>query len=390
MFWRSTTMSIEKQKFLQLYELKAMTFTELCSRFGVSRTTGYNLVNNFKKYGQEAITGRSRAHKSHPLTTPQDIIQKALEHRGKHPTWGAKKIRVLLTDEFPEERVPSVTTVNDILKRNGLIAERKRRLTRIINIDPYFDPQKPNEIWSADFKGQFKTQDRKNCYPLTVADSHTRFLFAAHALESPTAELVIPVFDRLFREFGLPEMLHTDNGAPFGAANSLRRLTRFSAWLMDRGITPVYSDPGKPQQNGRHERMHRDLKAEATRPAARDLQTQQLMLDRFIDDYNNLRPHEALGMKRPREVHQKSERLYNGTIYGWDYDKKMEVRMVGANGTIRWKSDKQFMISTALCGKFVALKEVADGIHELYYRHVLLGFYNERTEKTYEVEAFHF
>lgn len=386
--WKEQTMATEKQKFIALHEAGKFTMAEICRHFGISRVTGYRILKNYEEHGEIALTGLPRTHKSHPFSTPDEIVSSILKYRRRFPNWGAKKIRHLLLDDWAEDSVPSTTTVNHILKQNGLVKPRRPRINRIGKINPYFDPEFPNQIMSADFKGKFRMKNMEYCYPLTIADSKSRFVFAVEALERGTAELCRPVFDRVFREYGLPEMIHTDNGAPFGCVNSLRRMTFLSVWFMDLGITPVYSDPGCPTQNGRHERMHRDLKAEATRPAGKGLADQQRKFDQFINDYNHIRPHEALGMRRPNAVHEKSRRSYDGRIHEWDYDRDLEVRMVSANGFVRWKTTRWISISTSLCGKMIGMKEVDDGIYELYYRHVLLGYFSDKTGRTYEVEKF--
>ncbi len=386
--WKDTTMSMEKRTFIALHETGKFTISELCRYCEVSRTTGYKILRNYEEHGEAIFDGLSKSHKSHPFKTSESVENAILKIRDQHKNWGARKLRFILAERMGEEVVPSETTVNHILKNHGLVKPRKRHLSRISNIDPLFDPKNPNEIWSVDFKGKFRMKNGQYCHPLTIADSKSRFVFAVEALENPTAELSIPIYDRVFREFGLPEMMHSDNGAPFGSVLALRRMTRLSVWLMDLGVTPVYSDPGRPTQNGRHERMHRDLKAECTRPAGRDLAEQQRLFDKFRSDYNTIRPHEALEMNRPARVHFKSQRHYNGRIEFWDYSKDLDVRMVSKNGAIRWKTDGWIMISTALGGKFIGMKQVNEGIWELYYRHVLLGYFNEFTGRTYEVDNF--
>lgn len=386
--WREITMSMEKRKFIALYETGKFTMSHLCQEFGISRPTGYKIIKCYEEHGEASFGGLPRAHRNHPFQTPESVVDKLLKLRGLHQNWGARKLRVLLEEELGEDVVPSETTVNHILKKNGLVKPRKSRLSRISNIDPLFDPESPNDIWSVDFKGKFRMTNRQYCHPLTMADSKSRFVFAVEALSNPSAELSIPVYERVFREYGLPKMMHSDNGSPFGSVLALRRMTRLSVWLMELGITPVYSDPGRPTQNGRHERMHRDLKADCTRPAGKSLADQQRMFDVFRKEYNTIRPHEALGMDRPSNVHTVSKRSYTGRIESWDYDRELDTRMVSANGAVRWSANQWVMISTALCGKYIGLKEVEDGIWELYYRHVLLGYFSEATGRTYEVEKF--
>jgi transposase InsO family protein len=389
--WKEQTMASEKEKFITLHETEKFSMTELCKHFSISRVTGYRIIEAYKNHGEEAFSGLSKSHISHPFSTPPEIESAILKVRKKYPKWGARKLRYLLLDDWHEDSVPSETTVNHILKKHGLTKPRRRRLSRVSKTHPYFDPQNPNEIWSADFKGKFRMLNKEYIHPLTIADSKSRFIFAAEALENANTTLSKPVFERVFRKYGLPDMIHTDNGSPFGCVNALRRMTALSVWFMDLGITPIYSDPGSPTQNGRHERMHRDLKAEATRPPGRNQVHQQRLLDKFVNDYNTIRPHEALEMRRPIQVHEKSNRIYTGQIYHWDYDTKLDVRMVSANGHIRWKGGllpDWITVGTSLSGRMVGIVEVQDGIFELNYRHVLLGYFSEKTGKTYEVENF--
>ena len=390
MAWGVESMESQKQKFILLYETGKFTKTELCSYFGISRPTGYAILKRYEEEGFEALKERSRRHNSHPLTTPKAIEDAIVTVRKAHRYWGARKIRVILLRDggYSADQIPSDTTVNNIMKKHGLTMTRRRGIRRITNQYPIYDPDEPNELWSADFKGKFRLGNREYCHPLTIADSKSRFLLAIAALAHPNTESCKPIFDRVFREYGLPESIHTDNGAPFGNSMSLRRMTQFSVWLMDLGITPVYSDPAHPEQNGRHERMHRDLKAEATRPPAMTLGAQQRKFDKFLSDYNTVRPHEALGMKTPDEVHRKSPRVYNRKIQEWDYDKQLALRLVTVNGAIRWDKKHFVMISTALAGRYVGVEEVDDGVWAIWYRHVQLGLYSERTGKVYEVEDF--
>jgi hypothetical protein len=215
----------------------------------------------------------------------------------------------------------------------------------------------------------------------------SRYIFAIEGLERADKEHSKPIFEKIFRENGLPEQMHSDNGPPFGNAVSLRRMTQLSVWLMEIGITPVYSDPGHPEQNGRHERMHRELKAECTRPAGKNLKSQQYKFNRFRIEYNNERPHESLGMKMPGEVHKRSTREYPRIIRDWDYERNIQAKMVTVNGAIRWKNDL-IMVSSALSGKYIGLEEIDNGVFRVYYRQVELGIFNENTKRIYEIENF--
>jgi len=386
--WKVESMASEKQKFIILYQSGKFTKTELCQGFGISRPTGDAIIARYEQEGMDALEERPRRHSNHPQKTAQDIEDAIVAERKKHRYWGGKKIRKLLVRDydFRDEHIPSETTVNNILKKNGLVRERGAKRRHLENRFVVYDPQEPNEITSADFKGRFPLGDGQCCNPLTIADSKTRYLYAIQALAWPDTESSKPVFERVFREYGLPEYVHTDNGAPFGNANSLRRLTQFAVWLMDVGVTPVYSDPAHPEQNGRHERMHRDLKAEATRPAARTMAAQQRRFNAFREEYNTVRPHEALGMETPASVYVRSRREYTGSIQLWDYPKEQRTKLVTVNGAVRWDSERLVMISTALSGRYVSFEEAGDGVWAIRYRHVSLGYYCELDQRVYEIE----
>lgn len=387
--WRVEGMESQKQKFIRLWELGRFTKTSLCQDFGISRPTGDAIIKRYLEEGWDALNEHSRRHSAHPFTTAPAIEEAIVQLRNQYRYWGARKIRHLLNrnPDIPNSLIPSETTVNNIMKKHGLVVPRKKGRRRLENQYPRFDPEKPNEIWSADFKGKFRMGNREYCNPLTVADSKSRFLFAISGLERADGESCKPILERIFREYGLPEYFHTDNGAPFGNAVSFRRMTRLSVWLMEIGIIPVYSDPASPQQNGRHERMHRDLKAEATRPPGRNLREQQKKFDSFRETYNTIRPHEALQMLTPAEVHVRSKREYPLIIRDWDYPSGLKAKMVTVNGAMRW--GKNFvMISTALSGKYVGLEELEDGIWGVYYRQVPLGYFGERSMQIYELTGF--
>jgi transposase InsO family protein len=388
MGWRVESMESKKKQFILLWETRRFTKVELCRDFGISRPTGDALIKRYLTEGWDALDERSRDPRRHPNQTSATIEDAIIGLRRKYPNWGARKVRTLLLREHEESEVPSATTVNNILRKHGLTAPRRKARRRIENQFPIFDPEEPNEVWSADFKGKFQLLSGVYCHPLTIADSRSRYLFIITALDRPTMENCIPLFEKAFRENGLPLQIHTDNGAPFGNALALRRMTRLSVWFMELGITPVYSDPGHPEQNGRHERMHRELKAASTRPPGKSFRSQQKMFDRFREEYNQVRPHEALGMQTPAAVHQPSPREFPGTIRSWDYDKTKVVRYVTHNGAIRWGHSDFIMVSTALAGKYIGLEELADGIWGVYYRHVHLGTLNVRTKHVYELNEF--
>jgi len=387
--WRAESMRSQKQKFIDLYETQKFTKSELCRHFGISRPTGDAILKRYLEEGYEALNERTRKPRTSPNQTPKEIEDALIEKRKKYH-WGARKLLILVQKDMPEIQLPSETTVNHILHNHGLIAERRKPRRRIENRKPKFDPVVPNEIWSADFTGKFRMGNTEYCNPLTIADSYSCYLFAITGLEKADAENCKSIFEKTFREYGLPEYLHTDNGSPFGSVQSLRRMTMLSVWLMELGITPVYSDPASPGQNGRHERMHRDLKREATRPPGNTLRSQQHLFNTFRETYNNIRPHEALGMKTPSQVHIRSKREYARVIRDWEYDTNLLMKMVTVNGAIRWKKQGFVMISSALGGKYIGMEEVETGLWALWYRQVPLGYFDETTGKVFEVEDMDF
>jgi transposase InsO family protein len=388
MAWKVESMENIKQKFILLFQTDQFTMVALCKQFGISRPTGYAILKRYQDEGWEALDERSRAHRTHPNQTPAQIEEALLTHRVSHPQWGARKLLVLLERAMPGIELPCESTVNNILKKHGKVTPRARKGRRIINKYPHFDPQEPNLVWSADFKGKFRMGNYEYCNPLTIADSMSRYLFDIHGLEYCRAEDCKPIFEKAFREHGMPEQMHTDNGPPFGSWNSLRRMTSLAVWFMDLGVTPVYSDPGQPQQNGRHERMHRDLKAHATRPPGSGWRSQQKRFDNFRKEYNEVRPHEALMMKTPSEVHKESTTEYPRRVQDWTYPSSMKMKLVTVNGALRWKSEGLIMVSTALSGKYVGLEPVDDGIWTVYYRNVALGILSEKTQRVYELEDY--
>ena len=388
MAWKVDSMENLKQKFILLFQTGQFTMVNLCRQFGISRPTGYAILKRYELEGWDALEERSRSRLHHPNKTPPEVEEALLKEREGHKRWGARKLLVLVARKKPELALPCESTVNNILKRNGKVTPRKKNRRQVVGKFTYLDPQEPNEVWSADFKGKFRMGNYQYCNPLTIADSCSRYLLAIHGLDTCRAEDCKPIFEKVFRENGLPGMIHTDNGPPFGSPVALRRMTTLAVWFMDLGITPVYSDPGHPQQNGRHERMHKDLKAEATRPPGSGWRSQQRKFDVFRKEYNEVRPHDSLMMKTPNEVHKKSPREYLGRVQDWVYPTSMKMKMITVNGGMRWHHDEFTMVSTALGGKYVGLEEVENGVWIVYYRSVALGVFSERTNRVYELEDY--
>ena len=377
MAWKEQTTMEQKVEFICEWLSGQYTLTELCNHYEISRPTAYRLIQRYERNGIEGLLEQSRAPVHHPNATSSIIEDAIVKLKSKHKHWGAKKLHRLMLNDYEISDLPSIVTVHNILSRHGLVCPQKR-IRRVKPLYPIFDPQSCNEVWSADYKGKFKMGNMQYCHPLTISDSRSRFLFTAKAHEHENLESVQKEFKRVFRLYGLPQQIHTDNGSPFGCVSSIQRFTRLSYWFIDLGIMPVFSDPAHPEQNGRHERMHRDLKAACTHPSSYDLKSQQMALNAFVREYNYVRPHEALGMETPSLIHTRSERPFPERIHDWVYSPEMKVVNVTQSGAIRWKSYYWVYLTRALIGKRVGIEEIGNGIWKVFYRSVLLGYFNEK------------
>lgn len=378
MSWQTSSVMQEKLKFIRAWQSGAYTMTELCKRFSVSRTTGYKLVNRFKEEGSMFLEERSKRPHAIPHKTSKEIEAAIVELRNKHKDWGARKIRVLLLRQYLEEQIPSEKTINKIMSAHGLVKKRKRRMAPIERRNPKYIPSQCNEIWGADYKGEFKIGNRRYCYPLTLTDKCSRYLLANDGHYHPDYKSVRSAYVKAFRCYGKPQYIHSDNGSPFGSIRSVCRYSSLSYWLIDHGIEPLYSDPGCPQQNGRHERMHKDLKAYCNRRIRNTLAGQQRVLDSFRKEYNEVRPHESLGMETPASQHVISDREYRSRIRRYDYDLQMKVLTVMKSGAIRWGHEGWVFVSQAARGRKVGLEEIGNGIWQMFYRNVFLGYFDEK------------
>jgi putative transposase len=374
--WRHTSPMDQKTQFIADYLRRTLSMTELCTLYGVSRKTGYKWIDRYLTSGPPGLEERSRKPFSSPNQTPQQVVEALIELRQHHPSWGAKKLLSILQKRHPSWPLPARSTVCDIFSRHGLVPKTRHRRHIGHPGKPTSQILAPNDVWSADFKGHFKTGDGRYCYPLTVADGYSRFLLGCQALSSTRVAEAKPVFTRLFKEFGLPRRIRTDNGVPF-AANTLGRLSQLSARWVRLGILPEYIEPGKPQQNGRHERMHRTLKAETTRPPARTRRAQQLKFECFCEEFNFQRPHEALDMCTPAACYAPSPRKMPHKLPPLEYPDRFEVRYVSANGGIRW-NHHWVNVSHVCVGDYVGLEEIADGVWNVSFGPLKLGRLLER------------
>lgn len=374
--WKDVKPMDEKVLFIADYLRQVDSFSQLCERFGVSRKTGYKWVERYGQGGIEALAERSRKRHSQSTQTPYAIKEAVLQLRQHQGTPGPKKIQAMLTQRFGEDEIPSTTTIHNILKRAGKI-ETKRRVRRVAALPgPLRPATTPNELWSADYKGQFMTRDGRWCYPLTVMDHASRFLLGCQGLEATRHEETRQVFERLFREYGLPERIRTDNGVPF-ASVAIASLSRLSIWWIRLGIRPERIEPGKPQQNGRHERMHRTLKKSLGKPPAGNLQQQQHQLEGFRQYYNEQRPHEGLDLQHPQACYTASTRPFPQQLPELDYPSYFDRTKVHASGVVYW-GGLSIYIGNVLAGEFIGVEPVGDGIWALHFGPINLGRFDER------------
>ncbi len=369
--WKEVSVMDERLRFVARI-LEGEPMTDVCREFGISRKTGYKIVSRYRENGPVALCDRSRRPVRYANQLPDQIVQLLIATKKDKPGWGARKIRELLVRKLDGDyRVPSVSTVHAVLDRHGLVTRARKRRGKAsgTSLSPGLAP---NELWCTDFKGEFKLGSGRYCYPLTVTDHASRFLLACEALESTREMPVIESFERLFRERGLPAAIRSDNGVPFASPNGLYNLSKLSVWWLRLVITIERIKPGRPQQNGRHERMHRTLKAEATRPARMNFLQQQDRFDSFVTEFNQERPHEALGMKYPAELYTPSTKPYQG-LPPVEYPFHDRDVLVTACGRICMHR-KRVNISTVLAGQKLGIKEVDDGIWLVSFLDYDLGY----------------
>ena len=374
--WSQTSSMDQKTQFIADYLREVLSITELCDLYGISRKTAYQVIDRYLRHGPAGLEERSRRPHTSPNHTPHEIEQALLEARRRHPSWGGKKLLTIVHKRHPRWDLPHRSTVCEILSRNGMVPKKRKRRHIGHPGKPTSSILAPNDLWSADFKGQFKTGNGVYCYPLTVTDNYSRYLLMCQALSSTAVDEAKPVFTRLFKEYGLPRRIRTDNGVPF-ATSTLARLSKLSAWWVRLGVMPEFIEPGKPQQNGRHERMHLTLKNETTRPPAGSLGAQQRKFNVFVEEFNNERPHEALDQQTPASCYQPSRREMPNKLPPLVYPDRFEVRYVSANGGIRWNRD-WVNVSTVCIGEYVGLEEIDNGIWNVYFGPLKLGRLNER------------
>jgi transposase InsO family protein len=378
MGWQESCVEEEKLRFVAAWLSGEWSRTELCARFGVSRETGYELMRRYRLEGVSCVQARSHARHEQGEATPARLVQAIVDLRVSRPHWGPKKLQACLEHRHPEEAWPAASTIGDIVKRHGLVVGRRRRRSALVQHRPFAAVNAANALWCVDFKGWFRTGDGERCDPLTVTDAASRYLLAC-VIVPPTRAGVQPVMDGLFREHGLPGAIRSDNGPPFGSTGA-GGLTRLGVHWLKLGIALERIEPGQPQQNGRHERMHGTLKAETLRPPAATAAKQQDRFDRFREMFNQERPHEALRQTVPSKHWQASARLYPDPIEAPTYGADHVVRRVRSNGEIKWRGGLIFL-SEVLAGERVGIAETETGEHIVRFAGLDLGLINRAGTK---------
>lgn len=365
----------ERLKFIATYLEWDDTFAALCERFGITRQNGYKWVNRYELGGVAALEERSRRPLTNPRAVPPSIVELVIELRRKHPRWGPRKLLVVLEREYPDLSFPVASTMGGILRSRGMVSKRRRRAPSVGYGDKLGGYDAANAVWCADFKGHFPVGGQR-CSPLTISDGFSRFLLRAHALRYTLYRPVRKVFEGAFREYGLPEAIRTDNGPPFVSVTT-GGLSRLAVWWILLGIKPQRIMPGRPDQNGRHERMHRTLKAEAASPPRRTFPKQQRALDAFRDEYNHHRPHEALGQVTPASIYRPSSRPFTGELIEPKYPSHYHVQRAYPNGVISF-GQTQWYLSLCLAGQPIGLEPVVDGCWRAHFGPVVLGLLDMR------------
>ena len=378
MAWKQTCVMSERIKMMVAYQEEELGVSELSRQYGVSRKTAYKWIERYEQGGWTALEDRSRAAHHHPNAVAPEVEAELLRLKAKRSLWGAPKLRRKLEQALGPDRCPAESTVSAMLRRHGLSRVMRRRWRAVPSEQPLGHCHEANAVWSADFKGWFRTGDGNKCTPLTISDGYSRHLLTCQGLGGSTGWLTVqPLFVATFRRYGMPRAMRTDNGAPF-ATRGLAGLSALSVWWLRLGIELERIEPGCPQQNGRHERMHRTLQENVVNPPQPDLRRQQKSMDGFQYEYNHERPHEALGQRTPAEFYQPSPREYPERLPApRDYPDEWQKRKVRPNGRIKWKG-RSVTISRALIGHYIGLQESGDGQWALHFENLLLGHYDER------------
>lgn len=370
--WTETCVMEERVKFIMDVLDDTYYMTELCNYYGISRKTGYKWLDRYSQGGFEALRDRSRRPYSHPNEISCKVKQSILAIKRRFPKWGAPKIRKRLERIYPNwASYPAISTIGLFLHKQGLTAHRRRRRKATPTESPLTSGHYSNQVWCADFKGHFRTGDGSRCNPLTVSDHSSRYLLCCHHVDRMSYELVKMRLERVFCEYGMPEVIRTDNGSPF-SSRGLGGLSRLSYWWIRLGIYPERIEPGHPEQNGRHERIHKTLKDYTARPPASSITQQQKRFSKFCDEYNEHRPHEALQMRTPSQCYSQSPRSFPSRLPQVTYPEHMKVRLVYPHGDIHYLGKRVFL-TESLRGEYIGVEQITEDDSLLWYCNYLLG-----------------
>ena len=355
----------EKLRFVFEYDSGQHTMTELCQRYAIARETGYVWVRRYRQAGVPGLMERSRTAHRHSNQMAEEIERMVLELRQAHMRWGPRKLKKILERDEPGRTWPATSTIGALLKREGLVVARKKRSRTAPYTQPLAHADGANRVWCADFKGWFRTADGERIDPLTISDAHSRYLLRCQAVEKTDTARVQAIFEAAFREYGMPAAIRTDNGPPF-ASSAVAGLSRLAVWWIKLGIVPERIAAGHPEQNGRHERMHRTLKQEVAQPAAANRRKQQRALDKFRQEYNQVRPHEALHMSTPAAVYEPSHQEFPASVPEPEYPKGMRTRSIRRRGHFRWEQHEVFL-SEVLWGERVGFLQLDQRWFTIYF-----------------------
>jgi putative transposase len=352
---------------------RGVSFSDLCASYGISRKTGYKWLGRWASDGASGLEERSRVAHRRPHALSADVRERLIQLKCRRPTWGAKKLRQRLCRLFPEERWPAISTIHEFLRREGLVRRKPRQRIYTAKTRPGTEAAQPNEVWAADYKGWVLLGDRSRCDPFTLTDLYSRKALAVRGHDGSSARRVWQVLQRAFRAYGLPRVLRTDGGPPFGAHGGLSQLT---VKLTKLGVQHEFSRPGKPTDNGCHERFHRTLSEDTMVPPARTMSGQQRRFDRFRRDFNEVRPHDALGGRVPDDLWTPSDRSYSPATASFEYEGWFQVRRVKTSGHTRFAGG-HVHLSSSLKHELVGFEQIGDGAHRVWFGPLLLGVFNE-------------
>jgi len=378
--WKGQGVMEVREEFVLKALEPEVNFKELCKEYEISRKSGYKWKERFLKLGRCGLKDLSRRPLKCPHKVPSEVVLEIVRLKFAHKSWGPRKIRKLLIKKHGIKAIPSRVTVSRILDRAGLVVHRpkRRRYSDSNIVRKPVEVNEPNDLWTVDFKGWWKLSRDRRCEPLTIRDEYSRFILSIKAMNSTTTELVREEFERIFMRYGLPKVIRSDNGRPFATTQSIYGLTQLSAWWVILGIELDRIDPGHPEQNGGHERMHRDIRQEIQGKTRGGLNDQQAALDIWKHEFNFERPHEALDMKTPSDVYRRSKRMYTGTPSSVEYSNEFAVRKVKSNGQISF-NNRVIFVSNSLKGWEIGLRYNVNNALEIWFDNLLLGEFNEET-----------